>query len=146
MATVKWSAAVASLGNVLTTELNALANAAYSAIGSEIDNGGANLNKYFWLELNLGSLTPGANPTVQIFATLAPSGNYEDPPSATNSGYPMSLGSFPIATGTGTKRVTVPAFQLPPMKIKFVLLNSAGVALAATGNTLTLYAANDAVN
>lgn len=146
MGIVKWSAAVATQGNVLTTELNALAIGAYSAVGAEYDNGGANLNKYFWLELNLASLTPGANPAVQIFATLAPSGNYEDPPSATNTGYPMSLGSFPIATGAGTKRVNVPAFQLPPTKIRFVLLNSAGVALAATGNTLTLYSSNDTVN
>ena len=142
---IKWEAASTSRGNVLTTELNALANGAYSAVGTEIDNS-TNLDQWGSLEVNLASLTPTAGAYLQLFLSQAVGGtNYEDPASSTNPGYQMSVAVVSLATGAATKWVTTPFFRLPPTKFKFVLLNGAGAALGASGNTVTLYTNNDEI-
>lgn len=142
---ILWSGSPTSRGNVLTTELNALANGAYSAVGTAFDNT-SNKDQYAWAEINLASLNPTAGAYLQLFLTLAVGGtNYEDPPSATNPGYQMSVGIVAITTGAATKRVTIPTFRLPPSLGKFVLLNGSGVALGATLNTVTIYTSNDQV-
>lgn len=142
---IKWEAAPVSRGNVLTTELNALANGAYSAVGTEIDNS-TNLDQWGAVEINLASLTPTTGAYLQLFVTQAPDGtNYEDPPSATNPGFHAAVALMSIPTGAATKRVISPWFRLPPARVKFVLLNGAGAALGATGNTVELFTSNDEV-
>ena len=142
---IQWQAAPTSRSTVLTTELNSLANGGYSGVGTEIDNS-ANLDQYGSLEINLASLTPTSGAYLQLFLTQAVGGtNYEDPPSSTNPGYQMSVAVMSVATGAATKRITTPFFRLPPTKFKFVLLNGCGAALAASGNTVTLYTDNDEV-
>jgi hypothetical protein len=147
MATVKWSAAPASRGTVLTTELNALANAAYSAAGPAYDNT-SNLDQWFWFDFTAGgTATPTAGANLQIFAVPSLDGtNYADAASSTQVGFHQLVATISIKTGAGTKRdMTLYPVQLPPGKFKFVLKNGTGVALAATGNTLTLYSANEQV-
>jgi hypothetical protein len=142
---ILWETSPTSRGTVLTTELNALANGAYSAVGTEIDNA-TNLDQYGSFEVNLASLTPTSGAYVQLFITQAVGGtNYEDAPSSTNPGYQMSVGVLSVATGAATKRVTSPWFRLPPGKFKVVLLNGTGAALAANTNTVTLYTDNDEI-
>lgn len=147
MATVKWAGAPTSRGTVLTTQLNTLANAAFSAAGPAYDNT-ANLDEWFWFEfLTGGAITPTAGANVQIFCVLSPGGtNYGDAPSANNAGFEALVCTLPLTTAAGTQRaVSLKPIQLPPCLMKFVLKNNAGVALSATGNTLTLYSADEAV-
>lgn len=143
---LKWAAAWTSRGTVLTTELNALANGAYSAVGSAYDNT-SNLNQTGYLDVVLASLTPTAGAYLQVFMVQSLDGTtYEDPPSSTNPGYGCQNASTSLATGAAAKRVMIGPFVIPPGKIKFVLLNKSGVALGATLNTVTLYSADGTVN
>lgn len=143
---LKWLAAWTSRSTVLTTELNALANGAYSAVGTAYDNT-TNLNQTGYLEVNLASLTPTAGAYLQAFMVQSLDGtNYEDAPSSTNPGYGCQNAGNAVATGVATKRVSIGPFTIPPGKMKFVLLNKTNVALGATGNTVTLYTADVTVN
>lgn len=143
---LKWFAAWTSRGSVLTTELNALANGSYSAAGPTYDNT-ANLNQTGMIEVNLASLNPTAGGYLQVFMRQSLDGtNFEDAPSSTNPGYGCQNASASVATGSATKRVSVGPFVIPPGKVQFVLLNKTNVALGATGNTATLYTADDTTN
>jgi len=143
MATTFKRVAWADLGNLLTTELNALANGAYSSLGTEYDNS-TGLYLYGALLINLASLTPTTGAYLQVFMAEAIDGtNYEDAPSSTNPGYHMMLPLASVATGSATKRLTVFRFDLPASKIKFALLNGTGVSLGATSNTVKLYGGYD---
>lgn len=140
--TFKWSA-LASRGNVLTTELNALANGGFSAVGPAYDNT-TNLDEWGFLDITLASLTPTAGAYLQFFIAQSLDGTtYENPPASTNPGYHMSVMTVAVTTGAGTKRIQTPGFRLPPGKFKFVLLNASGVALGATLNTVALYTSNE---
>lgn len=139
VATDKWDAAVAAGSNLLTTELNSLANGAYSAVGTEYDNS-TSLNRFMALEINLASLNPTAGAFIELFLTVALGGtNYEDPPSSTNPGRDMLIGTKPITTGLGTKRASIRDIEIPPCKFKLVLYNATNVSLGASGNTVTPY-------
>lgn len=143
---LKWSAAWTSRSTVLTTELNALTNGSYSAVGTAIDNTG-NLNQTGYLEINLASLNPTAGAYLQVFMVQSLDGtNYEDAPSSTNPGFGCQNAASTVATGSATKRVSIGPFVIPPGKVKFVLLNKTNVTLGATLNTATLYTADMTVN
>lgn len=144
--------APASLGNVLTTELNSLANAGYSALGTAYDNS-SGLYLYGMLLINLASLTPAAGGYLTLFMSAALDGtNYDDVPSSTNPSYHLIV-SPPVTLISGaaaTKRAMtnglswgIPGIPLPAANLKFALLNSSGVSLGASGNTVALYGAYD---
>jgi hypothetical protein len=138
---IKWSTPV-DRGTVLTTELNGLAINGYSVSGTEIDNS-ANLDQFGYVEVILGSLNPTAGASVTALIVTAPNGtNYEDSPSATNPAFNLTVGSVSLATGAAAKRAVSGLFRLPPTKFKVVLLNTANVALAASGNSVRLYTTN----
>lgn len=142
---ILWQAAPNSRGTVLTTELNALGNAAYSAVGTALDNT-SNNDQYGALDIVLASLNPTAGAYLQLFLVQSIDGTtYEDPPATTNPGYQMSVALISVTTGSAAKRLMTPWFRIPPGKFKFVLLNGTGVALGATLNTATLYTSNDEV-
>jgi hypothetical protein len=151
MATVKWGASPTSRGTVLTTELGngaGLADATFSAAGPAYDNT-ANLDRWGWLEFVTGAaITPAAGGTILIYMVHSPGGtNYSDVPTANNPGTHTLVAMFPLTSGaSATQRAihTVP-FAMPPGKVKFILKNQAGVSLANTGNTVTLYTANESV-
>jgi hypothetical protein len=140
--TFKW-AAWASRSTGLTTELNSLANGAYSAAGSAFDNT-TNLDEWAAAEIALASLNPTAGAYLQLFLVQSLDGtNYEDAASSTNPGYHQSIAVVSLTTGAAAKKIDTAPFRIPPGKFKLVLLNKAGVALAASGNTVTLYTANE---
>ena len=143
---ILWQAAPVSRSTVLTTELNALANAACSAVGPEIDNS-TNLDQYGCVDIVLATLDPAAGGYLQLFIIQAVGGTtYEDPPTTTtNPGTHMLVATLNLLDTSSAKRVQSAWFRLPPSKIKFVLYNGSGVALNATGNTVTLYTGNDEV-
>lgn len=133
----KWVAPAAAAA-ALTSELNNLANGAYSAASAAIDNT-SNLYQYIWFEVVLASLTAVVPASVSVY--LVPSlddTNYADgggsvAPSAINF-----VCSLVPTTGASAKRmVTSQAYECPPLKFKLVLLNNCGNAFAAANNTLS---------
>ena len=127
----------------LTTELNSLANGAYSSAGTAFDNT-TNRDQYGALDIVLASLTPASGASLSVYLLQSLDGTtYEDAPASTNPGTHMLVATVLLNASTSAKRVMSPAFYLPPGKFKLVLLNSAGVALASSGNTVTLYTSND---
>ena len=143
---VLWDAAVASGGTVLTTELNSLADGAFSGVGSEYNNSTA-FHRFGWLDISLASLNPTTGAYLQVFMIATLDGtNYPDAPSSTNPGLQYLVTPLlNVATGSAAKRIVIPPFLLPPAKIKFVLYNKCNVALASSGNTVTLYTADEEI-
>lgn len=141
--TFKWVAPT-SRGNQLTTELNALANGGFSAVGPAYDNT-TNLDEWGACDITLASLNPTAGAYLQLFIAVSLDGTtYEDAPSSTNPGSHQLVATVSLTTGASAKRVqTKDLFRLPPAKFKFVLKNAAGVALGATLNTVALFTTNE---
>ena len=134
--TFKWLAGEGAI-NALTTQLDALASAAFSAASAAIDN---TVGLYPWmdLEVNLASLTPGAgSPYIAVWLNLSLDGtNYEKVPDASSGDKPPNA-IFPLeASVAQASRVTISDIPIPPLKFKLCLRNVSGIALAATGNTL----------
>lgn len=144
---ILWQAAwtTSGAGSVLTTELNSLANAGYSAAGTEIDNSSA-LNQYAILEVYCASFTPTAGGYLTIYMVTAPDGtNYAEGSASIDPGADRIVAILPLRAATGVVRKHTGIIPIPPAKMKFILLNSSGAALAATGNTVTMYVSNDEV-
>lgn len=140
--TFKWATSPNSLGTTLTTELNSLANAGYSAIGTEIDNT-SNLYEWFAVHVHLGSLNPTGTPYLTLFFASELASTYEDAASSTNKGFHMQVATVSLTTGSAAKESASQPFRLGPGKYKGQLLNGSGVALAASGNTVTVYGWNE---
>lgn len=138
----KWVAS-ASRGNVLTTELNSLANGAFSAVGPAYDNT-TNLDEWGACDITLASLAAAAGGYLQVFLAVSLDGTtYEDGPSSTQPGSHNLVATVALNATTSAKRTMSAYFRLPPNKFKFVLKNAAGVALGATLNTVALFTANE---
>ena len=145
MATEKW-AAYTSRGNVLSTELNALASAGRSAAGIEVDNG-TNLDMFGVLELQVTFGTaPVAGGFIEIYMVTAPDGtNYEDGSDTVDPGTHKLIDRIPVRAVTTAQRLSGRLIPLLPEKTKFLLYNGSGQAFPATGSTLTLYTTNRTV-
>jgi hypothetical protein len=140
---IKWSGAGTSRGTVLTTELNTLANAGYSGLGgTEIDNT-TNLDQWAQFHIHLASLNPTAGAYLTLYLVNCIASTYEDAPSSTNPGFGMAIWSGSVATGSAAKEIATPPIRIPPGKFKFVLKNNTNVSLGGSGNTVTMYTAND---
>lgn len=140
--TFKWTGWT-SRSTGLTTELNTLANGAYSAVGTAFDNT-SNLDQWAAAEIALASLNPTTGAYLQLFLVQSLDGtNYDDAPSSTNPGYHQSVAAVSVATGSAVKKIDTPMFRIPPGKFKLVLLNKTNVSFAASGNTVTLYTTDE---
>jgi hypothetical protein len=130
----------ASAETALTTELNALANGSASVLSAEIDN---STNKYLYadMELNLASLTPTAGGFLSLYLVASVDGtNYPlwdagASPGTANNNY--LVGTFSTKAAAAAQRLVMRDIELPPGKYKFGIYNGAGVALAASSNTLS---------
>ena len=134
--TFKWTAPEA-IATALSTELDALASAAFSALSAEIDNE-TGLYLYMNLELSLASFTPGAgSPYCAAYLVYCPDGtNYEKTPDGTSGDKPPDA-IFPLeASVAQASRVVIVDIPIPPLKTKITLKNVSGAALAGTGNAL----------
>jgi hypothetical protein len=137
MATITYSTPT-NIATILGTELNALANGAYSAASAAIDNT-TTKHLYMALELALASLTPGAaNTGCSVYLIPSVDGStYGDGGAAVVPGPETYLCCFAaLSTGAGAKLRTLAGLPVPPLKFVLVLLNGSGVALANTGSTL----------
>lgn len=143
MATTLTHKAYETVATVLSTELNSLANAAYSAASAAQGadaTGGPLLGDF---ELVLTSLTPTSNGIAELYLIRSADGtNYEDVPSSTNPGSNAYVGTFIGSTGASAKRLVLPDVPLPPGLWKAVLKNTSGPAFAAASNTLKVRAHN----
>jgi hypothetical protein len=135
--TLTWSAPTAA-ATILSTDLNALANAAYSAASAAIDNR-TTRHLYMGLQLHLASLTPAAaNTGISVYLLPAVDGSvYPDGSGAVAPPAETYLACFTLSTSAGAKERAIAGLTIPPMLFKIVVLNGSGVALAATGNILS---------
>lgn len=145
--TFKWAAAwtdrSGSTGGTISTELNSLANGAFSAVSGIYDNT-TNLDEWGVVQFDLASLNPTTGAYLQLFLVQSLDGtNYEDAPSSTNPGSAQLVAYVSLATGAATKRATTQPFRLPPGKFKWVVKNQSGVAFAASGSTGKLFTGNE---
>jgi len=146
MSTIKWAGTPTSRGNILSTELNSLANTNRTNAGTAIDNG-TNLDKYGWAKLlvTFGS-APSAGGYVELRMVLALDGtNYADGSSSADPGLDSYVMTIPVAAVTSAQSKQVGPFLLPPCKCKFLVVNQSGVAFPASGSTIELLTANDSV-
>lgn len=143
MATVKWATPEAE-ASALTTELNSLADAAFSSASSAIDNE-TDLYEFIAIELVLASLSPASGAFVDVWIDYALDGtNYADASKALQLS--ALLGTFQIDTAATTaQRLFLSGLRLAPMKFKLQVRNKSGVAFAASGNTLKYSRYNEQV-
>ncbi|MBI1335830.1 MAG: hypothetical protein GC164_02580 [Phycisphaera sp.] len=143
---IQWQQAWVSRGDVLTTELNTLANDARTNAGAEVDNS-ANLDQFALIELNVTfASSPASGGYVQLYLLQAPDGsNYDDGSSSVDPGNHKRLLEIPVRATTSAQRLTSGLFLLPPAKVKFILLNKSGQAFPASGSTVRLYTSNNEV-
>lgn len=138
-----WTDRSGSTGGTVSTELNSLANAAFSAVSGAYDNT-TNLDEWAAFVIDLASLNPTTGAYLQIFLVASLDGtNYEDAASATNPGSHQLVATVSLTTGAAAKRAITALFRLPPGKMKWVLKNASNVAFAASANTAKLYTANE---
>jgi hypothetical protein len=131
--TFKWLAPEA-IATYYTTELNSLADAAFVAVGAEISNE-TNLYQYIAFELVLASLTPAAGGYVDIWINYQPDGtNYADPAKPLQTS--ALLCTLQLDTAAAAQRITSRPCSIMPIDFKLQLRNKAGVAFAASANTL----------
>jgi hypothetical protein len=134
MATFTW-ATPESIQSALTTQLDALGNAVFSASSSAIDNL-TNLYQYIDLEVVLGSLSPTAGAYVDVWLEPTLDGsNYADHGKALQTSHLLCSLQLDTAAATA-QRLVKTNVPIPPYSFKLALRNGAGVALNASGNTL----------
>lgn len=136
MATTAQWVAPEAVATSLSTELNSLANAAFSAVSAAINNE-SGLYLFINLELVLASLIPTGTPYVAVYAvkSIDNGTNFEDGGGSTAPrGQPIAI--FDFSTATAAKRVVRENILIPPLQFKLVAENRAGVAFAASGNTV----------
>lgn len=136
---IKQGAYEAVLTSYLTTELNALANGAYSAAGTAFDNGASGVHHQFGdFELNVTYGTaPSAGGYCALYLVPAIDGaNYADGGGSVAPPANGWVGNFDLRAVTTAQKRPLLRVPLPNTLFKPVLLNSAGQAMGATGHTL----------
>lgn len=138
MTTAKWGAPEAAT-TILGSGLNSLADGAYSALGTEVDN---ETDRYLYgnFELNLASLSPTTGAYVALYLVPSVDGtNYPDVSNTRPPGEEYRVGTFTIdTTATSTSLHTATNILIPPFKFKCMVLNECNVALNATGNSVDI--------
>ncbi|MFN6252152.1 MAG: hypothetical protein ACK4Y5_08760 [Acetobacteraceae bacterium] len=127
MAIAKWEAPSARSGNLAGTTLNSLANGSESSAVT-YDNS-ANRDLYGLVAIKLGSITPATGGSVTLRVTLN-----DGTDTADRIGGDLYV--VPLTSGASAKVAMVNMVRLYPYSMRFSVVNSAGVALAATGNEL----------
>lgn len=136
MATIGRKAYTQALATGLSTELNALANATYSAASATIDNS-TNLDLYIDLLLSVTYGTaPSAGGTVDLYVVPSlDNTTFADGGGSTAPAHALLVGSFELRAVTTAQNIVLRDIPLPQYA-KLVAYNNAGQAMAATGNTV----------
>lgn len=141
--------AVGSVVNLLTIELNSLADASGSVAGPEV--GQANDYQMGQLSLHLASnslaFTAASYVKICFLTPIATASGGTYPTYASGSSYKLAeqnyaVSSIAINPATQSANVVDETVQFVPIPLGFkkaVLINRTGVTLPASGNTLNLY-------
>jgi hypothetical protein len=152
MSTKKWLNG--SSANLLTTELNSLANNNGALQSGSYDNRSTGSNNFLFGQLEL-NVTFGSAPTagnlIDLFLIPAPDGtNYDDGAGGATPVAPQNcyVGSFIVRAVTSAQKLSMgmpgiqPLIKLPPYHFKALLVQKSGQAFPASGSTLVLYPFN----
>lgn len=140
MATAKWATPSAQGANIASTTLDSLANGSSSAFVT-YDNS-TNLDLYASVEIALGSLTPTSGGTISLNVFSCQSADAPDNTAALGGGEAYTV---PLTTTTSAKVVIIPMVRLYPESLRFSVTNNAGVALAASANSIKVRPFNESV-
>lgn len=138
MATATWNTPSAEGSNIAGTALDSLANGSAST-AITCDNS-TNLDLYVGVRIALGSITPtaGGSITLQVYAVQG--GVVPDFVAGAGDTYTQ-----PLTTTASAKNVYFPMVRAYPRSLRFVITNNAGVAFAASGNSLAVSAYDEKV-
>jgi hypothetical protein len=126
----KYSAPSALSSNIITTELNSLANGSESALIT-YDNS-TDKELYAAVTILLGSLAAVAGGSLNFHVYMSDGTNVADK-SGGGDVYPM-----PILSGTSAKVIIIPMVRLYPFSLRFSVTNNAGVSFASSNNGIYL--------
>jgi len=131
MTTAKWGTPGTQGSNIAGTTLDSLGNGSTSAFIT-YDNSSL-LDMQASVLVNLGSITPGTGGAITL-RTFSSQGS-DVPDNSGSAGGGETYVAY-LASGTGAKVVVFPMVRLYPESMRFCITNNAGVALAASGNSL----------
>ncbi len=138
MATVHQTFDPAAITTLLSTELNSIAAAAGSALGTEYDNA-TNCFMYGLFEFTVTFGTgPTADTTVDLYVVPAPDGtNYDDGSNAIFA-QNHAVGGYNMRSVTTAQKLSMWGVLLPPTKFKVNMRNNTNQGFAASGNLLKM--------
>jgi len=136
MATLRWATRVDE-ETVLSTELNSLGNGS-TKLSAAL--GHTNREMYADFELSIAATSSRTASDVGLYILAELDGtNYQYGSDSLEPSANAFRGSFLFDTGQTAARVDIiTGVLLPPGNFKVLVKNSLGVALAASGNTLTM--------
>ena len=120
------------------SSVNSLANGSSSGLMT-YDNS-ANLDLYASVAVSLGSITPtaGGNIVLRAYSTQGAT-----VPDDTGSVGGVDTYTLPLTTTASAKVIIFPMVRLYPESMRFQISNNAGVALAASGNSISVKPYNE---
>jgi len=129
--------AFGSLTTALSTELNSLANGAYTAASGAISNSAGSLYGGFRLGVTFGT-APSAGGWVGVYLLTQYDGsNYADGGASPSIPQPeLLVASFTLRSVTTAQLLDSPRVAVPPGSWKLVAFNGSGQAFPASGATV----------
>lgn len=137
--------AVGSVVNLLTTELNSLANAAGTALGPEVNNTAAGIGAYQMCQLTVHLASAAFTATSYIYVMFVLSMNTAGntyPTTTTPASVPIGnylADTIYIYPSTAAQDEAKQGVLMPVGKFKTIAVNKTGVTLGASGNTVDAY-------
>ena len=122
---------------VFDTGLNSLANNG-RVLSSEINNSS---DKYYYVDLEL-KVTYGTGPTagntvdLYLISSQDDGTTYPDGDSSNDAPANTKVASFPLKNNTSAQIIPFRGVPLPPGKHKYLIKNTSGQTMAASGNYL----------
>lgn len=135
----------------MTTELDSLANAAYSGPSAAYDNS-SNLDIWGQAELQVDfASAPNLNSVCQLYAIISRDGtNYEQGGATAGGIAPPEaalVATFQLDDTTAAQRIMSNPFRFRgPFKHKFILRNRSGQSFPASGSTVSLSSYNRVIS
>lgn len=135
-----------SFTDALTTELNSLANGAYTAASGAISNSAGNLYLGLRLTVTFGT-APSAGGWVGVYLLPQYDGtNYADGGASPSIPQPeLLVASFSLRAVTTAQRLDYPRVTIPPGSFKLMAYNGAGQAFPSSGSKVSYTAWTETV-